>query len=57
MNTQGLKELAEFLFIFKAAYPYLTADDKTTLTQLLPTWASRKIVKREVADNAQGART
>jgi len=55
MNSQEQKEQVEFLATFEAALPYLSAIDKTALTQMAATWASREIARREAAANAQGA--
>lgn len=56
MSDQEQKERTEFLEVFEAAYPYLSATDKTWLTQMAATWASQGIVRREAAANAQGGR-
>ena len=49
MSANDQKELAEFLATFEAAYPYLSATDKTALVKLASTWASRGIAEREAA--------
>lgn len=57
MNTNVQKEQAEFLEVFEAAYPYLSACEKIVLVNLVSRWASQGIAEREAATNAQGART
>jgi len=54
MSNLEQKERAEFLEVFEAAYPYLSATDKTALVQMAVLWANQGIARREAANNAQG---